>query len=43
MNEAVFVGGLGMAISMGLIVVGAVAASLLCYWLDGKMDHGEEH
>ena len=43
MSDAVIVGTLGMAISMGAIVVAAVIAGVLCYWLDGKVDHGGEH
>jgi hypothetical protein len=43
MNDAVFVQTLGLAISMGAIVVAATAAGLLLCWFEGRADHGEEH
>lgn len=43
MNDAVIVGTLGLAISMGGIVVLAVVAGSLVAWLETKVDHGGEH
>ncbi|WP_277345539.1 hypothetical protein [Pseudomaricurvus alkylphenolicus] len=43
MADAVVVGTLGMAISMGAIVVGATLAGLFLYWADGRADHGDAH
>ncbi len=43
MSDVVFVQTLGMAISMGAIVVAGSAAGVLLWWLDGKADHGDAH
>lgn len=43
MSDVVLVQTLGMAISMGAIVVAGAAAGVLLYWLDGKADHGDAH
>ena len=40
MNDPVLVGTLGMALSMGAIVVAGFLGGLLCFWLDRKIDHG---
>ena len=42
-GEAVFVGTLGMAISMGAIVVVAALAGILCYVIENRIDHSEHH
>ncbi len=43
MNDVVFVQTLGLAISMGAIVVVATAAGLLLSWFESKADHGDAH
>jgi hypothetical protein len=43
MAETVFVGGLGMAISMGGIVVLAAIAGTLCLVLENKLAGSREH
>ncbi|WP_423896255.1 hypothetical protein [Candidatus Pelagadaptatus aseana] len=43
MAETVFLGGLGMAISMGGIVVLAAIAGTLCFVLEKKLESGREH
>lgn len=43
MNDAVIVGTTALAISMGGIVVLAVAAGLLVAWIEKRVDHGDDH
>ncbi len=43
MNDAVFVQTLGLAISMGAIVVVATLAGLLLSWFEGRADRDETH
>lgn len=43
MNDAVFVQTLGLAISMGAIVVAGTAAGLLLSWIEGRTDRGDAH
>ncbi len=43
MNDAVFVQTLGLAISMGAIVVAGTAAGLLLSWFESKADRDDAH